>query len=173
MNEQARHRLTPNQVRPPPDCRFTSGCAPPRLTATQLPSITEPTTGSGADLHHAAKASSRTHSSPRKRGPRAAASQMTQKRPCVYILASRRNGTLYIGVTSDLALRIWQHRSNAVAGFVQHHGVHRLVFAEFHNTMEAAILREKQLKKWRRAWKLELIERHNPQWRDLYDELAV
>ena len=61
---------------------------------------------------------------------------MTRKRPCVYILASRRNGTLYIGVTSDLALRIWQHRSNAVAGFVQDYGVHRLVFAEFHNSME-------------------------------------
>ena len=98
---------------------------------------------------------------------------MIQKRPCVYILASRRNGTLYIGVTSDLVLRIWQHRSNAMAGFVQDYGVHRLVFAEFHDTMEAAILREKRLKKWRRAWKLELIERHNPQWRDLYDELVM
>jgi putative endonuclease len=73
----------------------------------------------------------------------------------------------------QLVLRIHQHRSNAVAGFVQDYGVHRLVFAEFHETMEAAILREKRLKKWRRAWKLELIERHNPQWRDLYDELAV
>jgi putative endonuclease len=72
---------------------------------------------------------------------------MAQKRPCVYILASRRNGTLYIGVTSDLALRIWQHRLNAVAGFVQDYGVLRLVFVEFHNTMEAAILREKGLKK--------------------------
>jgi putative endonuclease len=98
---------------------------------------------------------------------------MIQKRPCVYILASRRNGTLYIGVTSNLVLRIHQHRSNAVAAFVQDYGVHRLVFAEFHDTMEAAILREKQLKTWRRAWKLELIERHNPQWRDLYNELAV
>jgi putative endonuclease len=98
---------------------------------------------------------------------------MVQKRPCVYILASRRNGTLYIGVTSSLVVRIHQHRSNAVAGFVQDYRVHRLVFAEFHDTMEAAILREKRLKKWRRAWKLELIERHNPQWRDLYDELAV
>ena len=98
---------------------------------------------------------------------------MIQKRPCVYILASGRNGTPYIGVTSDLALRIWQYRSNAVTGFVQDYRVHRLVFAEFHNTMEAAILREKRLKKWRRTWKLELIERHNPQWRDLYDELAI
>ena len=98
---------------------------------------------------------------------------MIQKRPCVYVLASRRNGTLYIGVTSNLVARIHQHRSNVVAGFVQDYGVHRLVFAEFHDTMEAAILREKRLKKWRRAWKLELIERHNPQWRDLYDELAM
>jgi putative endonuclease len=98
---------------------------------------------------------------------------MIQKRPCVYILASRRNGTLYIGVTSDLSLRIWQHRANAVAGFVQDYAVYQLVFAEFHDTMEAAILREKRLKKWRRAWKLELIERRNPQWRDLYDELAI
>jgi putative endonuclease len=90
---------------------------------------------------------------PAKAGTRAAAAPMTQKRPCVYILANRRNGTLYIGVTSDLTLRIWQHRSNAVAGFVHDYEVHRLVFAEFHSTMEAAILREKRLKKWRRAWK--------------------
>jgi putative endonuclease len=76
-------------------------------------------------------------------------------------------------VTSDLALRIWQHRSNVVAGFVQDYGIHRLVFVEFHNTMETAILREKQLKKRRRARKLELIERHNPQWQDLYDDLAI
>ena len=87
---------------------------------------------------------------------------MILKSPCVYVLASRRNGTLYIGVTSDLALRIWQHRSNAVAGFVKDYRVQRLVFVEFHNTMEAAILREKQLKKWRRAWKLQLIESRNP-----------
>jgi len=98
---------------------------------------------------------------------------MILKRPCVYILASRRNGTLYIGVTSDLALRIWQHKSNAVAGFVQDYGVHRLVFAEFRDTLKAAILREKRLKKCQRAWKLESIERHNPQLRDLYDELAI
>ena len=75
-------------------------------------------------------------------------------------------------MTSDLALRIWQHRSNAVSGFVENYRVHRLVFAEFHDSMEAAILRENRLKKWRRAWKLELIERHNPQWQDLYHELA-
>ena len=98
---------------------------------------------------------------------------MTEKRPCVYILTSQRNGTVYVGVTGDLARRIWQHRSESVDGFVQKYGVYRLVFAEFHETMDAAILREKQVKKWRRAWKLELIERGNPQWRDLYDDLAL
>jgi len=98
---------------------------------------------------------------------------MIQKRPCVYILASQQNGTLYVGVTSDLANRVWQHRSNAVDGFVRDHNVHRLVFAEFHETMADAILREKRIKKWRRAWKLELIERTNPRWLDLYGELAL
>jgi putative endonuclease len=97
---------------------------------------------------------------------------MTHKRPCVYILANRRNGTLYIGVTSDLDRRTWEHRSDAVEGFTRRYGVKMLVYAEFHETMPEAILREKQLKKWRRAWKLDLIERNNPQWRDLYDDLA-
>jgi putative endonuclease len=96
---------------------------------------------------------------------------MNVRRPCVYILASKRNGTLYIGVTSDIARRAWQRRSNAVGGFVRDYGVHRLVLVEFHETMADAIVREERLKKWRRARKLELIERHNPQWRDLYDEL--
>ncbi len=94
---------------------------------------------------------------------------MIKKQPCVYILASRRNGTLYVGVTSDLVRRIEQHRSNAVAGFVRDYGVYRLVYAEFHATMADAILREKRIKKWRRAWKLELIERENPQWLDLFE----
>jgi putative endonuclease len=98
---------------------------------------------------------------------------MTQKPPCVYILASRRNGTLYVGVTADFARRVWEHRLNEVAGFVRDYSVYRLVFAEFHETIADAILREKRIKKWRRAWKLELIECHNPQWRDLYDELAI
>ena len=93
------------------------------------------------------------------------------RRPCVYILASRRNGTLYVGVTSDLARRVGEHRSGAVGGFVRDYEVHRLVFAEFHETMEGAIVREKRIKKWRRTWKLEMIERHNPQWRDLSDEV--
>ena len=97
---------------------------------------------------------------------------MSEKRPCVDILASKRNGTLYVGVTRDIARRAWQHRSNAVGGFVRDYGVHRLVVVEFHETMADAILREKRIKKWRRTWKLELIERHNRQWRDLYEELG-
>jgi putative endonuclease len=98
---------------------------------------------------------------------------MGDRRPCVYILASQRNGTLYVGVTSDLARRVSHHRSGVVEGFTRDYGVRTLVFAEFHETMEDAILREKRIKKWRRAWKLELIKQHNPQWRDLYDELPL
>ena len=97
---------------------------------------------------------------------------MNVRRPCVYILASKRNGTLYIGVTNDIVRRALEHRSNLVEGFVRDYGVHRLVFVEFHQTIADAILREKRLKKWRRAWELELIERDNPQWRDLCDELT-
>ena len=92
------------------------------------------------------------------------------KRPCVYILASQRNGTLYIGVTSDPVRRMWEHKNDMVEGFTSKHGVHVLVYAEVLNTMEAAIVREKQIKKWNRAWKTELIEKDNPQWRDLYDQ---
>ena len=98
---------------------------------------------------------------------------MTEKRPCVYILASRRNGTLYVGATSDLARRVEGHRSGAVSGFTRDYRVYVLVYAEFHETMEGALLRERQIKKWRRAWKLELIERDNPQWRDLLEEYAL
>jgi len=93
------------------------------------------------------------------------------KRPCVYILASKPNGTLYIGVTSDIAKRSWEHGSEAVDGFTKRYGVHRLVHVEFHATMADAIVREKQMKKWRRAWKIELIVAHNPQWRDLADDI--
>jgi putative endonuclease len=96
---------------------------------------------------------------------------MGDKRPCVYILASQRNGTLYVGVTSDLARRVWQHRLHAVEGFTSEYAVHMLVFAEFHDRMADAILREKRIKRWRRAWKIALIERDNPRWRDLYDHL--
>jgi putative endonuclease len=88
--------------------------------------------------------------------------------PCVYILASERNGTLYIGVTSDLAKRIWEHRSDFVEGFTKQHQVHDLVWYEIHENMESAITREKQLKEWKRQWKIELIENINPYWNDLY-----
>ena len=94
------------------------------------------------------------------------------RNPCGYILASGRNGTLYVGVANDIVRRIWEHKSAAVEGFSQRHGVHLLVYFEMHETMPDAILREKQIKKWRRAWKRNLIERSNPQWRDLYDEIV-
>jgi putative endonuclease len=92
-------------------------------------------------------------------------------RPCVYILATGRNGTLYVGVTNSLARRAWEHRSDAVGGFTKRYGVHQLVYVEFHATMPLAIQREKQIKRWQRAWKLRLIEEMNPQWRDLYGDL--
>ena len=94
------------------------------------------------------------------------------KIPCVYMLASRRNGTLYIGVTSDVVQRVWQHRNDLADGFTKKYGVHRLVWYEVHETMESAIGREKALKKWNRAWKVRLIEEGNPDWVDLYEEVA-
>ena len=94
------------------------------------------------------------------------------KNPAVYILASQRNGTLYIGVTANLVQRIWQHREGVVEGFTQQHGVKTLVWYEQHETMESAIAREKALKKWNRAWKLGLIEERNPQWQDLWLEIT-
>ena len=95
-----------------------------------------------------------------------------EKQAAVYLLASQRNGTLYIGVTSNLVKRIWEHRNNAVEGFTKRYGVHTLVYYEQHTTMEAAITREKQLKKWNRAWKLRLVEERNPDWRDLSPEIV-
>jgi putative endonuclease len=92
--------------------------------------------------------------------------------PCVYLLASDRNGTLYAGVTSNLVARIWQHREHAVEGFTDRYDVTRLVWYEMHETMEAAIVREKQIKKWNRAWKLELIDGLNPSWRDLWPDIT-
>jgi putative endonuclease len=92
--------------------------------------------------------------------------------PCVYILASGRKRTLYIGVTSNPAQRIWQHRSGFVGGFAKQYGTHRLVWIERHETMLSAIAREKALKEWRRAWKIALIEQGNPYGRDLYGELV-
>ena len=89
------------------------------------------------------------------------------KQPCVYILASRRHGTIYIGVTSDLMARLHQHRTCAVPGFTSSHEVFRLVHFEIYDDMYTAISREKQLKAWRRAWKIALIEENNPEWVDL------
>ena len=94
------------------------------------------------------------------------------KRPAVNILASRRNGTLYVGVTSNLPPRVWQHRNNIVEGFTKDYGVHCLVWYEMHPTMESAIRREKAIKAWKRDWKMQLIESVNPDWLDRYAELA-
>ena len=96
---------------------------------------------------------------------------MHEKRPAVYILASKRNGTLYTGVTTDLPRRIWEHKNDVAEGFTKRYGVHTLVYCEFLSDIRAAIVREKQIKKWNRAWKLELIEQENPEWRDLAEEL--
>ena len=94
------------------------------------------------------------------------------KQPCVYIMANKPNGTLYIGVTSDLVQRVWQHKSDLVPGFTKRYGAHTLVWYEGHETMESAITREKRLKEWKRAWKVELIEQGNPSWRDLYAHIS-
>ncbi len=91
----------------------------------------------------------------------------------VYILASRRNGTLYIGCTDNLYRRIWQHREKFVSGFTRDYDVVMLVYYECHLSREAALQREKQMKKWRRGWKLALIEKHNPYWKDLFVEGEV
>lgn len=89
----------------------------------------------------------------------------------VYILASKRNGTLYIGVTSNLVKRLGEHKADVVKGFTNKYNVHRLIYFEQTNSVETAISREKQLKHWNRDWKIELIEKDNPEWKDLADEL--
>ncbi|PHS01732.1 MAG: hypothetical protein COA68_02040 [Oceanobacter sp.] len=94
-----------------------------------------------------------------------------ERNPCVYILASRPQGTLYIGVTSNLIQRVWQHKNNTADGFSAKYDVHDLVYFELTQDMNAAILREKQIKKWRRDWKINLIEMDNPYWMDLYPAL--
>ena len=94
-----------------------------------------------------------------------------EKLPCVYILASKRNGTLYTGVTSDLVKRVYEHKNGLADGFTKKYRVHHLVYFELHEDMNAAISREKQIKKWNRAWKLELIETNNPEWKDLYEDI--
>lgn len=93
--------------------------------------------------------------------------------PCVYILAKKPRGTLYIGVTSDPVQRVWQHKNDMAEGFTKRYGVHRLVWYEVHECMESAIGREKALKKWNRAWKIEMIEKTNPTWADLYDDIIA
>jgi putative endonuclease len=90
------------------------------------------------------------------------------KQPAVYILASKKNGTFYIGVTSDLVKRVWEHKNDLVADFSKRYRVHYLVWYEIHDTMESAITREKRIKNWKRQWKIELIEQNNPCWQDLY-----
>lgn len=93
------------------------------------------------------------------------------KRPCVYLLASKRNGTRYVGVTSDLIRRVREHREHLVDGFTKRYQVGTLVWLELHETMESALTREKQIKKWNHAWKIRMIESTNPTWRDLYFDL--
>ncbi len=91
--------------------------------------------------------------------------------PCVYILASKCNGTLYTGVTSNLLKRVWEHKNNAVESFTKKYNVHYLVWYEMHETMASAIQREKNIKGWKRAWKVKRIEEMNPPWQDLYSKL--
>jgi len=93
--------------------------------------------------------------------------------PCVYIMASQRNGTLYTGVTSNLPQRIWQHKNKFIEGFTAQHNLTLLVWYEVHETMDSAIAREKTIKKWHRKWKLQLIEKINPHWNDLYDQILM
>ena len=90
----------------------------------------------------------------------------------VYILASRRNGTLYVGVTSDLMKRVWEHKTDAVPGFTRKYQVHKLVYFEDFDAIEDAIVREKRIKEWKRAWKIRLIEDRNPEWHDLYEDIG-
>jgi putative endonuclease len=90
----------------------------------------------------------------------------------VYLLASQPHGTLYVGMTDQLLRRVWQHKTKSVPGFTAKYGVDRLVWFEAHETLESVVLREKRIKEWRRAWKIQLIERNNPYWLDLYHELS-
>ena len=96
---------------------------------------------------------------------------MQEKFPCVYLLASKPDGVIYLGVTSDIVKRVWQHKNAFVDGFTKKYHVHNLVWFEPHQGMESAILREKSIKKWRRSWKVDLIEEGNPRWCDLYGEI--
>jgi putative endonuclease len=91
----------------------------------------------------------------------------------VYLLASRPFGTLYIGMTADLVKRVWEHKAKAISGFTAEYGVDQLVWYEEHASLESAFVRERQLKKWKRSWKIQLIEADNPQWIDLYPTIAA
>ncbi len=93
------------------------------------------------------------------------------KQPAVYILASKKNSTLYTGVTSNLIKRIWEHKNSVTVGFTKKYNVHSLVWYELHRHLETTITREKQLKNWKRKWKIELIEKSNPTWNDLYQTI--
>jgi putative endonuclease len=97
---------------------------------------------------------------------------MMDKEFYIYILASKRNGTLYTGVTSNLIQRVWQHKNDLFEGFAEKYNIKNLVFYEVHTNAESAITREKRIKKWRRTWKLRLIEEKNPEWKDLYREIS-
>ena len=90
---------------------------------------------------------------------------------CVYVLTNRHRGTLYTGITCDLARRVWEHKQKAVDGFTSRYGLDRLVWFEVHDDLMAALQREKAIKRWRREWKISLIEKDNPDWRDLYPEI--
>ncbi|MFZ4124627.1 MAG: GIY-YIG nuclease family protein [Rickettsiales bacterium] len=94
------------------------------------------------------------------------------KNPCVYMMSSRKDGVIYIGVTSDLVKRVYEHKNRITKGFVSQYNVFNLVYFELHETMESAIMRESQVKAWKRAWKIELIEKENPEWNDLYASRA-
>jgi putative endonuclease len=93
--------------------------------------------------------------------------------PTVYILASKKNGTIYIGVSSNLQKRVWQHKNNEVEGFTKKYKVHMLVYYELHDDITVAITREKQMKKWKREWKINLIEKNNPNWVDLWENMSM
>ena len=95
------------------------------------------------------------------------------RQPAVYILANKPYGTLYVGVTNDLVRRVWEHQEDVVKGFTKEYGVHRLVWYEVHDSRESAFIRERQIKKWKRHWKINLIERDNPHWLDLSDSLTL
>ncbi len=99
-------------------------------------------------------------------------SRNKMKQYYVYMLASKRNGTLYIGVTNNLVRRVYEHKQGLIEGFVKKYNVNQLVFYEETNDVESAINREKQMKKWKRQWKIDLIQKNNPKWEDLYNEIT-